>query len=220
MWAKINHIKRARNTFMNSFSTITNYNLFSLPKMSFGVKRWRHIDPDVLAERREYYRQVSEYRKRHKEEYERVQAEADHRYYNPDSEGPTEEVKIMINQMRKNLTKERTSIIKIAMHTKNQIMHLEKKEIEQEEKDKWKRIRDMQKLRERQMYLQALQIDSSAPIPSPTIVDFTQYYERLQNLAMLTVHGNYDEAEKLLKNQETVEEKNIYLQPLYRSLKQ
>jgi hypothetical protein len=77
----------------------------------------------------------------------------------------------------------------------------------------------MQKLRERQLYLQALHIDQTAPTPPPTVIDNGMYYERLQNLAFLSEQGRYDDVEKVLKNQEIVDEKNIYLQPLYRQLK-
>lgn len=77
----------------------------------------------------------------------------------------------------------------------------------------------MQKLRERQLYLQALHIDQTAPTPPPTVIDNGMYYERLQNLAFLSEQGRYDDVEKVLKNEETIDEKNIYLQPLYRQLK-
>ena len=77
----------------------------------------------------------------------------------------------------------------------------------------------MKTLRERQMYLQAIQIDHSAPSPPPTVLDHGLYYERLQNLAFLSMHGKYKEVENVLNNKEIVDEKNIYLQPLFRQLK-
>lgn len=77
----------------------------------------------------------------------------------------------------------------------------------------------MKKLRMRQMYLQAIQIDHNPPAPPPTILDNGLYYERLQNLAFLTQKGQYAEVEKVLKNEEVVDEKNLYLKPLYRNLK-
>jgi len=77
----------------------------------------------------------------------------------------------------------------------------------------------MKTLRERQMYLQAIQIDQSAPTPPPTVLDHGLYYERLQNLAFLSMHGKYKEVENVLNNKEIVDEKNIYLQPLFRQLK-
>ncbi|CAI2361986.1 unnamed protein product [Moneuplotes crassus] len=219
MWIKLNHFRRAQNC-LTSCNPMLNRNLLCISQRTFARKKvWRDKDPDVIAERMEYYRQITEYRRRHKEDYERHVAEVDSKFWDPDSDQLPPVQEKMLSDLRQRQTNERTSIIKVAMLAKNKIRHLHKREIETEEKNKWHRIKDMQKLRERQMYLQALKIDTSAPVPSPTIVDFTHYYERLQNLAMLTIHGNYSEAEKLLRNEETVEEKNIYLQPLYRNLK-
>ena len=219
MWTKLNHFKRSQNSMFGVLSAMKSKTLFQLPAMSFAISRRKKLDPDVLAEREEFYRQISLYRKRHKEEYERLQAEKDRLYYDPESDELPPEIQKLVERRRKNETKERTSIIKVAMHTKRQIMHREKKEIETLEKEKWHQINDMMKMRERQMYLQALQIDDNPPIPPPTIVDFTHYYERLQNIAMLTVHGKYEEVEKALKHQETIDEKNLHLQPLFRKLK-
>lgn len=69
------------------------------------------------------------------------------------------------------------------------------------------------------MYLQAIHIDHSAPTPPPTVLDNGEYYERLQNLALLSMQGDYEGVEKVLNNEDIVNEKNVYLKPLYRELK-
>lgn len=46
----------------------------------------------------------------------------------------------MVTNRRAQNSKERTSIIRVAMHTKNLIDQLKKKEIQQEERDKWNDI--------------------------------------------------------------------------------
>jgi hypothetical protein len=205
MWAK-----KVPNVFLQLKSNPTRY---------FGVSRFRKIDPDVLAEREEFKNKMKEYRSWNRKEYERIQAEVDHKYHNPASEELTEMAKYMLDVRKRDLDRERTSIIKIAKHTKNQIDHLKSRAIRQAEIDKWKAIQDMQKLRERQMYLQAIQIDHSPPAPPPAILDYGLYYQRLQNIAFLSVHGRYEEVEKALKNQEVVDEKNVYLKPIYRNLR-
>lgn len=187
--------------------------LFHVPTMGYKVKRPRYVDPDIIQERNEFQKKLSEYRKAHKAEYERVQREANEKYI-------AEETLARIQRHRKNLDRERTSIIKVAMHTKNLIRNLNKKEIEQDEKERMRAVNEMMKLRKRQMYLQAIQIDHTPPTPPATILNDTLYYERLQNLAFLSEQGHYEEVEKVLKNQELVDEKNLHLQPIYRKLKQ
>lgn len=60
--------------------------LFHIPQMFLRVKRRRYIDPDVIAEREEHQRKMTEYRKWHKDEYEKVLAEVNKKYYNPESD--------------------------------------------------------------------------------------------------------------------------------------
>jgi hypothetical protein len=60
--------------------------LFHIPQMFLRVKRRRYIDPDVIAEREEYQRKMTEYRKWNKAEYEKVLAEVNKKYYDPESE--------------------------------------------------------------------------------------------------------------------------------------
>ena len=105
------------------------------------------------------------------------------------------------------------------MHAKNLITQLKKKEIENEEKEYWRNINDMKKLRERQMYLIAAEVDSTPPTPPPAILDHGQYFERLQNLALLADQGKYEDMEKVLKNEDVIQEKNIHLVPLFRNIK-
>ena len=178
----------------------------------YRVIRRKVQDPDVLKERADFLEQMKEYRKKYKVEFQGIQEEVNANFMKENKER-------LIRAHRRDLDKERTSIIKIAMHTKNQIMRLYKKEIDHEERDKWRAVKEMKKLRERQMYLQAIHIDHEAPTPPPAVLDHEQYFERLQNLALLAEKGQYEEMEKVLKNQEIVDEKNMYLQPIFRNIK-
>lgn len=187
--------------------------------MGLRVKYPSFKDPEVIAEREAFYKEWTAYRKFHKEEYKRLVDIENKKYHNPEAEHLPIQASAMLEAHRRRLTRERNSIIKVAMHTKNMMHNLIKKDIENKEKQKWHNIEDMKKLRERQMYLNALQIDHSAPVPPPTIIDHGQYYERLQNLAFLSQQGLYEEVEKSLNNKEVVDEKNHYLQPLYRTLR-
>ena len=208
MWLAKLHSKFITPAVVKTRST----GLFFTQTMNYRVYRRKYVDPDILTERAEFLAKMKEYRIRNREEFKAIQGEVNNNFMLENKER-------LIRAHRRDGDKERTSIIKIAMHTKNLITHLKKREIEQEEKDKWKAINEMKKLRERQMYLQAIQIDHEAPTPPPAVIDHEQYFERLQNLALLAEKGMYEEMEKVLKNQEIVDEKNIYLQPLFRNIK-
>jgi recombinational DNA repair ATPase RecF len=58
--------------------------LFRMPQMGYKMKRRRYIDPVVIEEREEYMKKMSEYRKWHRAEYEKMQEAVDHSIFEPD----------------------------------------------------------------------------------------------------------------------------------------
>ena len=101
-----------------------------MPQMGFKVKKRRYIDQDILEERKEFKKKMSQYRKWHEEEYAKIQARVD----NIDFAGHHTEIR------RRDLARERKSIIRVAMSTKYQITHLKKREIEREVIGDWQNV--------------------------------------------------------------------------------
>lgn len=78
----------------------------------------------------------------------------------------------------------------------------------------------MRRFKEREMYLRASQLDLlSPPVPPPGLLDHGQYFERLQNLALLADQARYEDLEKVLRNEDIINEKNLHLVPLFRNIK-
>lgn len=52
--------------------------------MGFMHRKRRYIDPEVIREREEYIKKMSEYRKWHRAEYEKLQEAANRAIFEPD----------------------------------------------------------------------------------------------------------------------------------------
>lgn len=61
-------------------------------------------------------------------------------------------------------------------------------------------------------------ININSVIPN-TIMNYGEYYTKLQRLAMYADQGDYKSMQKVLDNQAVLDRKNMLLQPLFRDLK-
>lgn len=52
-----------------------------------------------------------------------------------------------------------------------------------------------------------------------TILNFGEYQKKLQQLGMYAEQGDHEAMQKLLDNEEIIEKKNQFLQPIYRDIK-
>ena len=132
------------------------------------------------------------------------------------------------------LTRWRTSICKISLHTKEKLSYLEKRNGNLLEK---MRQKDLQKLRQetdRRLMLDAMQIEATRQWPTllnldvkidadvvipQTILNFGEYQTKLQRLAMYAEQGDHKAMQGVLDNATAIEKKNQLLQPLFREIK-
>lgn len=187
-------------------------NLVHWNKMSLYVKPRKYVDPDVIKEKEEFNQAMIDIKKKYKQEFiadskEELRQSVEN--YKKDR----------IAKYNRDLVMERHNIINVAMHTHKLIKSLNEKEIEDKQKSYWRDLRQMQRFREREMYIKAVEVDMTPPSPPPAVLDHGHYYERLQNLAMLAEQGRYEEMEKVLKNEDIVNEKNLHLVPIFRNIK-
>jgi len=61
-------------------------------------------------------------------------------------------------------------------------------------------------------------INENVVLPQ-TILNYSEYYEKLQNLAFYSEQGDHEAMQKLLDKEDIMEKKNLMLQPLFRDLK-
>lgn len=101
------------------------------------------------------------------------------------------------------------------------------------QKMKTKDLRDTKKAIETRMMLDTMKIDSRRwptladmnekidenVILPQTILNYGEYYNKLQNLAFFAEQGDHESMQKLLDKEDIMEKKNLLLQPIFRDLK-
>jgi len=128
----------------------------------------------------------------------------------------------------------RTSIARIAMTTRDKVEYLEKREERMLENMRQADIKNMRRKMGNKLMLDAMQIeydrywptlgtieqkiDADVIIPQ-TVLNFGEYQQKLQKLAMLAEQGDNKEMQAVLDNQQVAERKNKLLQPLFREIK-
>ncbi len=111
-----------------------------------------------------------------------------------------------LEKQRRDLDRWRTSICNISMHTKNQMNRLEKEEKEQLERMKMHHLKSMRRSMENKIMLDVMEIDSQRwptlsnlnekinenVILPQTILNYDEYYTKLQNLAFFSEQGDHE----------------------------
>lgn len=111
--------------------------------------------------------------------------------------------------------------------------YLDKREQELMEKMRRKDLKDTKKAIETRLMLDTMQIDSKRwptlgdinekihdnVILPQTILNYGEYYNKLQNLAFYAEQGDHESMQRILDKEDIMEKKNLLLQPIYRDLK-
>jgi len=197
-----------------------------VPAMHYRVYMRRLKDPDYEREKLEYKQKMSEMRKKHLKDYWEMQTQVENAYLDKWRLEKTA-------KQRRDLDRWRTAICNVSMHTKNQLATLARQEREQMERVKQHDLKRMKRAVETKMMLEAMELDSkrwptlaelnqkvneNVVLPQ-TILNYAEYYGKLQNLAFYAEQGDHEAMQKLLDKEDVMEKKNLLLQPLFRDLK-
>lgn len=169
-----------------------------------------------------YNKQVTEYRRKAQLAYWEVKSKSENEWLRDHEEKSAIQYEI-------NMTKFRNSIIRISMHTRNQIDKLTADKERQAEIEERRKIDMHKEWMKRQHYLQTLEVDSqrwpelddlkdNLFVP-PTVLHSREYTDRIHKLAEMADTANHEAMEKILNSEQTVEDKNKILSPLYNDLK-
>ena len=166
-------------------------------------------------------------RKQHREDYWRMQTQIENKYF----EDQRAEFKA---KNRGDMDRWRTTICTVAGRTKEMVNFLEDKERKTLEKMRIQDIKNMRKQISNKFMLDGLEmeaakhwpnltnlkskIDADVIIPQ-TVLNFTEYHNKLQRLAMFAEMGDYESMQAVLDNQLVIEKKNLLLQPIFRDIK-
>ena len=170
---------------------------------------------------------MKEARKKHKEEYWRVQTQVENQGFQQFREE-------RLKKQQDDLTSWRTSVCKIAYQTQKKLDLLTKKEDLLLESMRRSDIKQTRKRVSDKLMLNAMEIeqnrfwpslstldskiDSDVIIPQ-TVLNFGEYQAKLQKLAILYEQGKDKEMQSLLDNQQQIDRKNKLLQPIFREMK-
>lgn len=122
----------------------------------------------------------------------------------------------------------------MSLHTKKKLATLEQTKLDTLEKMRMQDIQNIKRNTQRKLMLDAMQMQSTRSWPTMgnldgkinvnsvvpnTIMNYAEYYTKLQRLAMYADQGDYKSMQKVLDNQAVLARKNMLLQPLFRDLK-
>lgn len=211
----------ARASFLNNLRSATQV-------QAFGYKTYvqKRVDPVFEEEKRVYAEELSKMRKQHLKEYWERQTQVENAYLAKYQQERRE-------KQKRDLDRWRTAICNISMHTKKQMLDLQKKERELLEKMRRRDLRETKRAMDNRIMLDVMQIDSrkwptlnnlnetvneNVVLPQ-TILNYGEYQAKLQNLAFYAEQGDHESMQKLLDKEEVMEQKNTFLQPIFRDLK-
>ena len=132
------------------------------------------------------------------------------------------------------MDKWRTQICTISKMTKDRMEHLQARENKRLENMRLADIRNMRRNIGNKLMLDGLEMEAKKSWPNlgnlankieadviipQTILNYPEYTNKLQRLAMLAEIGNLDAMQEVLDNQLILEKKNELLQPIFRDLK-
>ncbi|CDW75094.1 UNKNOWN [Stylonychia lemnae] len=209
--------------------TKTSFSLSNLIQcQTFGYKRSsvKVFDFEFKKDLAEYNQEFGVLRKKHKKEYWEHQTQVENTFLDKFREEG-------LQKQRRDLDRWRTRICTISMSTKNEIKALEKKEdkllVNMTRQDVLNTRRAMQT----KIMLDVMEIDSKRwpslaemnerinehVVLPQTIMNYEEYQRKIQTLAFYNEQGDHENMQKLLDKEESMEKKNVLLQPIYRDLK-
>ena len=191
------------------------------PDQCFGlrVRVAREVNYSYENDRKQLRRDMAVRRKQHREEYWRMQTLIENKYI--------EDMQSNMRQLqRKRMDKWRTQICNTAKTTKDHITWLEEREEKRLESMRMADIKNMRRNIGNKLMLDGLEtearkswptlgnlgakIDVDVIIPQ-TVLNYPEYSNKLQRLAMFAEMGNLDAMQEVLDNQLVLEKKNTLL---------
>ena len=199
------------------------------PDARFGlrVRVAREINYDFENERKKLKEDMKLRRKQYKEEYWQMQTQIENKHF----EDFRAERKM---KQRNDLDKWRTAICKMAKNAQDHVKYLEKKEERTLEKMRMTDIKNMRKSINNKMMLDSMDMDAEKNWPTmanlqdkidadviipQNVLNYKDYQNKLQRLAIFAELGDHDAMQAVLDNQLIIEKKNTLLQPVFRDLK-
>ena len=199
------------------------------PDAKFGlrVRVAREINYDFENERKKLKEDMKLRRKQYKEEYWQMQTQIENKHF----EDFRAERK---TKQRNDLDKWRTAICKMAKNAQDHVKYLEKKEERTLEKMRMTDIKNMRKSINNKMMLDSMDMDAEKNWPTmanlqdkidadviipQNVLNYKDYQNKLQRLAIFAELGDHDAMQAVLDNQLIIEKKNTLLQPVFRDLK-
>ena len=166
-------------------------------------------------------------RKQLKEDYWRMQTQIENKHF--------EDLrKSMKEKNRRDMDRWRTSICTISKNTKDRITQLKAKEDKTLETMRMADIKNMRTNIGNKLMLDGLEMEASKSWPTmanltskieadvivpQTVLNFSEYSQKLQRLAMFAEMGDHEAMQAVLDNQLVIEKKNKLLQPIFRDIK-
>ena len=199
------------------------------PDAKFGlrVRVAREINYDFENERKKLKEDMKLRRKQYKQEYWQMQTQIENKHF----EDFRAERK---TKQRNDLDKWRTAICKMAKNAQDHVKYLEKKEERTLEKMRMTDIKNMRKSINNKMMLDSMDMDAEKNWPTmanlqdkidadviipQNVLNYKDYQNKLQRLAIFAELGDHDAMQAVLDNQLIIEKKNTLLQPVFRDLK-
>lgn len=195
--------------------------------MSLRVRVRREINHGFETERRQVKEQTKEFRKAHREEFWNTQTQAENMWLQQYRE---ERAAKQLNDMNR----WRSAVCRVAMSTKKKLAGLEKRNSKLLETMRMEDLRQLRDSTDKRLMLDAMEIESTRNWPDllnleskintdvvlpQTILNFAEYQEKLQRLAMYAEQGDHAAMQAVLDNQNSIDKKNVLLQPMFRELK-
>ncbi len=170
--------------------------LSTLIKRSFAIRWSKYPVPGMAKEYKDYKTALAETRKKLKAEYEEIQTKAEEQWLD-------QYTKEQQTKWIRDMDKWRTSVCRIAMHTKKQMEFLQTRDIQQAARNKLNAAKFAQESFERRLMLDAMEIEATkwptqknaekvmteVSFP-PQVIDNQEYLERLRNVMIFRICHN------------------------------
>jgi len=194
--------------------------------LRFFSTRWsKYPMPGMVKE-------YADYRKSMKKARRDLRIEADIAHTKAEEKWLEEYTKDQEEKWVRDMDKWRTSVCKIAMHTKRHLDFLKQKDEKSQEMTKLLSAEHAQKSYEKRLMLDAMELESSQWVKAKNeeemlsqaifpeaILDKGNYADYTRNVADMMDAGKFEELTEYLNTRDDLDLKNQFLQPLYRNIK-